>query len=186
MRLPDQFRREDRGYSVSCRPVESRYRWKRLTDLCLSSRPTPAAGPVRNPEQPEFSPPRYGGSDPLFSAVHESGIGTFETCRWTLGMSAYRGRPEIVRSQPERRDFLECMVRPCVARGFVNLADAVLHQCIRPLIGACCAPGHHGYQRAFELISGQASSGPFGSPVFACAGKTDPPSSSHPLADLGG
>src|SRR5258708_16988456 len=29
------------------------------------------------------------------------------------------------------------MVRPCVARDFVNLADAVLHQCIRPLIGAC-------------------------------------------------
>jgi hypothetical protein len=28
--------------------------------------------------------------------------------------------------------------------------------------------------------------GPIGSPVFACAGKTDPPSSSHPLADLGG
>src|ERR1700676_701274 len=78
------------------------------------------------------------------------------------------------------------MVRPCVASGFVNLADAVLHQCIRPLIGAWCAPGHHGYQRAFELISGQASNGPFGSPVFACAGKTDPPSSSHPLADLGG
>src|SRR6266540_2736456 len=48
------------------------------------------------------------------------------------------------------------------------------------------APGHHGYQRAFELISGQASNGPFGSPGFACAGKTDPPSSSHPLADLGG
>src|SRR5258707_15758214 len=78
------------------------------------------------------------------------------------------------------------MVRPGVARGYVNLADAVLHQCIRPLIGACGAPGHHGYQRAFELISGQASKGPFGSPVFACAGKTDPPSSSHPLADLGG
>jgi hypothetical protein len=52
---------------------------------------------------------------------------------------------------------------------------AVLHQCIRPLIGAC-APGHHGYQRACVLISGQASSGPFGSPVFACAGKTVPPS----------
>src|SRR4030081_1870355 len=62
------------------------------------------------------------------------------------------------------------MVRPCVARGFVELASAVLHQCIRPLIGAC-APGHHGYQRACVLISGQASSGPFGSPVFACAGK---------------
>ena len=36
---------------------------------------------------------------------------------------------------------------------------AVLHQCIRPLIGAFCAPGHHGYQRACDLISGQASSG---------------------------
>ena len=28
------------------------------------------------------------------------------------------------------------MVRPCVARGFVDLASAVLHQCIRSLIGA--------------------------------------------------
>src|SRR5665811_1669558 len=53
---------------------------------------------------------------------------------------------------------------------------AVLHQCIRPLIGACCAPGHHGYQHACDLISGKASSGPFGSSVFACAGKTEPPS----------
>jgi hypothetical protein len=32
------------------------------------------------------------------------------------------------------------------------------------------------YQRACDLISGQASNGPFGSPVFACAGKTDSPS----------
>ena len=30
---------------------------------------------------------------------------------------------------------------------------AVLHYCIRPLIGAC-APGHHGYQRACDLILG--------------------------------
>jgi hypothetical protein len=45
------------------------------------------------------------------------------------------------------------MVRPRVARGFVNLADAVLHQCIRPLIGACCAPGHHGPQRANHLVA---------------------------------
>jgi len=56
---------------------------------------------------------------------------------------------------------------------FVDPGDAVLHQCIRPLIGAC-APGHHGYQRACDLISGQASNGLLGSPVFACAGKTDP------------
>jgi hypothetical protein len=53
------------------------------------------------------------------------------------------------------------MVRPCVARGFVELASAVLHQCIRPLIGAC-APGHHGYRRACDLITGQASTGHLG------------------------
>jgi hypothetical protein len=68
------------------------------------------------------------------------------------------------------------MYGPAVrCKRFVELASAVLHQCIRPLIGAC-APGHHGYQRACDLISRQASTGPKGSPVFACAGKTDPPS----------
>src|SRR6516165_3206121 len=65
------------------------------------------------------------------------------------------------------------MVRPCVARGFVDPVATVLHQCIRTLLGAHCAPGHHGYQRACDLISGQASTGPLGPPVFASAGKTD-------------
>jgi hypothetical protein len=60
--------------------------------------------------------------------------------------------------------------RNCRSVGF-----AVLHQCIRPQIGAF-APGHHGYQRACVLITGQASRGPLGSPGFACAGKTGPPS----------
>ena len=32
---------------------------------------------------------------PLFAAVHESAVGTFETCRPALMMSAYRGRPEV-------------------------------------------------------------------------------------------
>ena len=52
----------------------------------------------------------------------------------------------------------------------------VLHRCIRPHIGACHAPGHHGYQRACDLINVQASTGPTGPPVFARTGKTDPPS----------
>src|SRR5215470_17836793 len=34
---------------------------------------------------------------------------------------------------------------------------------------------HHGYQRACVLITGQASSGAFGSKEFAGAGKTSPP-----------
>jgi hypothetical protein len=44
---------------------------------------------------------------------------------------------------------------------FAKLAVAVLHQCIRPLIGAF-APGHYGYQRACVLINGQASTGHVG------------------------
>src|SRR5271163_2446397 len=77
------------------------------------------------------------------------------------------------------------MVRPCVARGFRrSVGYAVLHQ-MYPASFWSVAPGHHGYQRACVLISGPASSGPFGSPVFACAGKTDPPSLLIPLADLG-
>src|SRR6266478_6116139 len=38
--------------------------------------------------------------------------------------------------------------------------------------------------RAFSLAD-RPQVGPFGSPVFACAGKTDPPSLLIPLADLG-
>jgi hypothetical protein len=69
----------------------------------------------------------------------------------------------------------QCMVRPCVARGFRRAVGySVLHQCIRPQFGAY-APGHHGYQRTCVLITGQASSGLFGVPVCASAGKTVPP-----------
>ena len=61
-------------------------------------------------------------------------------------------------------------------RDFVDLS--ALRSCINVfglMIGAC-APGHHGYQRTCVLISGQASTGPLGSPGFARAGKTVPPS----------
>jgi hypothetical protein len=73
------------------------------------------------------------------------------------------------------RSTSKCMVRPCVARGFRRAVGySVLHQCIRPQFGAY-APGHHGYQRTCVLITGQASSGLFGVPVCASAGKTVPP-----------
>jgi len=49
----------------------------------------------------------------------------------------------------------------------------------------CVAPGHNGYQRAVDLITGQASIGPKGSPVFDRAGKTVL-HLGFSLADLGG
>ena len=66
--------------------------------------------------------------------------------------------PAVVRSQglvADRRRPLTRMYGPAVRckRLWWTLADAVLRQCIRSLIGAC-APGHHGYQRACDLISG--------------------------------
>jgi hypothetical protein len=38
-----------------------------------------------------------------FAAAHESVVGTFETCRRTLRMSVYRGRPEVIGARSERR-----------------------------------------------------------------------------------
>ena len=69
------------------------------------------------------------------------------------------------------------MVRPCVARGFHESGGCGLAS-MYPVSdwSSLWAPDHHGYQRACDLITGQASTGPFGSPVFARAGKTDPPS----------
>jgi hypothetical protein len=53
-------------------------------------------------------------------------------------------------------DAIDPMYGPAVRckRFSRSVGFAVLHQCIRPLIGAGCAPGHHGYQRACGLISG--------------------------------
>jgi len=74
-------------------------------------------------------------------------------------ISAFRGEAENICSQ---RAFpvLTLMYGPAARckRFSSSCRFAVLHQCIRPLIGAF-APGHHGYQRACVLISGQASSG---------------------------
>ena len=41
--------------------------------------------------------------EPLFAAVDESAVGTFETCRHTATMSVYGGRAEVVGTPPNRR-----------------------------------------------------------------------------------
>jgi len=69
------------------------------------------------------------------------------------------------------------MYGPAVrCKSFVDLVVSGLASMYPVSSWSCFAPDHHGYQRACVLISGQASIGPFGSPVFACAGKTEPPS----------
>src|SRR6187397_2822555 len=68
------------------------------------------------------------------------------------------------------------MVRPCVARGFRDLVVAVLHQYIRPPIGALRAPAIMDISAPAISLADRPRLGPFGSPVFACAGKTEPPS----------
>jgi hypothetical protein len=37
------------------------------------------------------------------AAVHESGVGTFETCRPVLRMSVHRGRTEVIGQRLKRR-----------------------------------------------------------------------------------
>jgi|ERR1700730_703555 len=74
------------------------------------------------------------------------------------------------------------MVRPCVARGLLRVGRfAVLHQCIRPLIGAFCAPGHHGYQHACELILCKALRGEMGHHITDAPDETVSPSSQSDL-----
>src|ERR1700722_13819781 len=67
------------------------------------------------------------------------------------------------------------MVRPCVARELCRFGGSGLAS-MYPAFDWSVAPGHHGYQRACDLISGKASRRPNGSPVLARAGKTEPPS----------
>src|ERR1700739_2787626 len=67
------------------------------------------------------------------------------------------------------------MVRPCVARELCRFGGSGLAS-MYPTFDWSVAPGHHGYQRACDLISGKASRRPNGSPVLARAGKTEPPS----------
>ena len=42
--------------------------------------------------------------EPLFAAVHESAVGTFETCQLAPRMSAYWGGAEVTGRPPKRRD----------------------------------------------------------------------------------
>jgi len=86
----------------------------------------------------------------------------------------------VMRRRGRLRLLMTLMYGPAVHRKrFSSICRlAVLHQCIRPLIGACCA-----VLRAIMDISAPAVSlpdrpqaGPFGSPGFACARNTGPPS----------
>ena len=67
---------------------------------------------------------------------------------------------------------------------FVELAAAVLHQCIRPPIGACCAPGHMDISsRAFSLADRPQRA--IGVTSVRTRSEDRTSISSHPLADLG-
>jgi hypothetical protein len=46
---------------------------------------------------------RQSAEPQLFDVAHESLVGTFETCRRTLRMSADRGRPEVKGRRSKRR-----------------------------------------------------------------------------------
>ncbi len=70
------------------------------------------------------------------------------------------------------------MDRRCVARGNLETAALGLASMYPAYLrSVSTAPGHHGNERAFELIRQKALKfGLLGSPVFDCAGKTGPPS----------
>ncbi len=67
------------------------------------------------------------------------------------------------------------MVRPCVARGFRRAGVSGLASMYSAFAWSCHAPGHHGYQRARDLINGQASSGHQGHQCSHAPGRPYPP-----------
>jgi len=77
------------------------------------------------------------------------------------------------------------MVRPRVASGFAELAFSGLASMYPVSDWSCFAPGHHGYQRACVLISGQASNGAIWVTSVRMRREDRSSISSHPLADLG-
>ena len=88
---------------------------------------------------------------------------------------AMRGKADML-DVVNRSKLTQCMVRPCVAREFRRVGGERSCINVSGLSLEHLTPGHHGYQRACDLIMRQASTGPVGSPVSACAGKTEPPS----------
>jgi len=94
-------------------------------------------------------------------------LGPAATPAASTGRTRDRTRPmlhQIRKSLPGRRPHVTHMYGPAVRRKRFSSSwrQAVLHQCIRPLGGARWAPGHHGNQRACDLITGQASVGHLG------------------------
>jgi hypothetical protein len=67
-----------------------------------------------------------------------------------------------------------------VAIGFVDLAGWTCVNVSGLFLEHRCTPGHYRYQRAVDLISGKASIGPFGSPVFDRAAKSGTPNERYP------
>src|ERR1019366_8340905 len=114
-----------------------------------------------------------------------SPIGTKRTSNDVRLESAIEGKADYMCSWRVFRLLTQCMVRPCVARGLVKLASAVLHQCIRSLIGAVLL-------RTIMDISARAVSlsdrPQWASWVTSVRMRREDRSSisSHPLADLGG
>ena len=80
---------------------------------------------------------------------------------------------------------LAALVRPCVARDFDELVASGLAS-MYPAFDWSAGSGPSWISARVRSHYRTGLNRPNGSPVFACAGKTEPSISSHPLADLGG
>ena len=77
-------------------------------------------------------------------------------------MSALGGEADIRQLGRDVPSLTQCMVRPCVARGFRRGGGSGPASMYPVSDWSWSAPDHHGYQRACDLVSGQASTGHLG------------------------
>ena len=74
----------------------------------------------------------------------------------------FQGKTGSSRPTTKMTRLTQCMVRPCVARGFRRAGVSGLASMYAVSDWSWSAPDHHGYQRACVLISGQTSTGHLG------------------------
>jgi len=88
-----------------------------------------------------------------------SPVGTKRTCRRGRRTSVIRVPAQ---TRPEVRVWPTCMVRPCVTRGFRRAGVSGLASMYPVSDWSSLCSGQYGYQRACDLINGQASTGRVG------------------------
>ena len=93
------------------------------------------------------------------ASASTSEFGTFRTCRASLTMSVDGGKADFALGAPTSEFDPNVWSGRALQVDFAELAVSGLASMYPAFDWSICSAGHHGYQRACDLINGQASTG---------------------------